>query len=155
MVLTHCSKTCVQFLSIICVAFSNLDNFLHSNYSCIFVCKFFNGNLNIYFICQLLSIAVIPQLFLITYHLWDPWRHRVPPCSRKTQSVKYRSIKCLENQNRDKCLGCHAGARTWAFCLEPELELNIRSRNLVQNLGPEPEIWPLRSRSGSGSLPRY
>jgi len=29
-------------------------NFAHSNFSCLFVGKFFNGNVKIYFICQLL-----------------------------------------------------------------------------------------------------
>jgi len=46
---------------------------------------------------------VVPKLFLITYHLWDPYCHHVPPCSRKTQSTKYHSIKSLENQNWHKC----------------------------------------------------
>jgi len=28
------------------------------------------------------------QTFLIAYHLWEPYYHHVPPCSRKTQSTK-------------------------------------------------------------------
>ena len=43
--------------------------------------------------------SVVPKLFLITYHLWDPHCHHVPPYSRKTQSTEYHSIKSLENQN--------------------------------------------------------
>jgi len=44
-------------------------------------------------------MTVVLKLFLSTYHLWDPYCHHVPPCSRKTQSTKYHSIKSLENQN--------------------------------------------------------
>jgi len=43
--------------------------------------------------------------------------------------------------------------QSWAFCLDPELKLKLRrSRSSVQNLGSEPELWPLRG--SSGSLPR-
>jgi len=47
--------------------------------------------------------AVVLKLFLIAYHLWLPYYHHVPPCSRKSQCAKYYSIKSLENQNRHKC----------------------------------------------------
>ena len=33
--------------------------------------------------------AVVPELFLITYHLWVPYCQHVPPCSRKSQCAKY------------------------------------------------------------------
>jgi len=42
--------------------------------------------------------TVVTKLFLITYHLWDPYCHYVPPCYRKAQSTKYHSIKSLENK---------------------------------------------------------
>jgi len=29
--------------------------------------------------------SVVLKVFLVTYHLWDPYRHQVPPCSKKTQ----------------------------------------------------------------------
>ena len=45
----------------------------------------------------------VPKLFPIAYHLWFSYYHHVPPCSRKTQSNKYHSIKSLENQNWHKC----------------------------------------------------
>jgi len=44
-------------------------------------------------------ILVFPKLFLMTYHLWDPLYHYVPPFPRKTQYTKYHSITSLENQN--------------------------------------------------------
>jgi len=47
--------------------------------------------------------AVVSKLFLIAYHLWDPYCHRAPPWSRKTQSAKYHSIESLENRNLDRC----------------------------------------------------
>ena len=43
--------------------------------------------------------SVVPKLLLIAYHLWVPYCHNVSPCSRKTRSSKYYSIKSLENQN--------------------------------------------------------
>ena len=42
--------------------------------------------------------AVVLKLFLIAYHLCDPYCHHVPPCSRKSQCAKYNSIKSLEKQ---------------------------------------------------------
>ena len=43
--------------------------------------------------CHKDSNVVFPKLFLIVYHLWLPYCHHIPPCSRKSQCAKYYSIK--------------------------------------------------------------
>jgi len=85
--------------------------------------------------------AVVPKLFLIAYHLWEPHCHHVPPCSRKTQSTKYHSIKSLENQNWHICQGCHAVA--------PELGILLGAGARIKN--QEPEL-SLKFRAGAGDM---
>ena len=43
--------------------------------------------------------VVIPNVFLIGYHLWVPYCHHITTYSRTTQSAKYHSIKSLKNRN--------------------------------------------------------
>jgi len=40
--------------------------------------------------------------FFWSCHLWVPCCHHVPPCSRKTHSMKYCGIRSRENQNWHK-----------------------------------------------------
>jgi len=70
--------------------------------------KCYKGHKNVkWTICSLqfahpCTKPVVPKLFLIVYHLWVPYCHHVPTCSRKTQSTKEHLIKSLENQDWHK-----------------------------------------------------
>jgi len=50
----------------------------------------------------ILCTAVVPQLFLITYHVWKPYCHHIPPFSRKNQSTEHHAIKSLENHFKNQ-----------------------------------------------------
>jgi len=56
------------------------------------------------------TTPVVLKVFLTTYHLWDPYRHHIPPCSRKSQIYQVSFDQKFGNpgltQMRQKDNGC-------------------------------------------------
>jgi len=77
----------------------------HKRQECLFFLQWSGGGApqctsELLFCHQFLSFSFSGyQTFPIAYHLSVPYCRHVTPCSRKTQSSKYYSIKSLENQN--------------------------------------------------------